>query len=276
MRDRGMVMTECTVTLKLFNKFRVYGVLGLGLILVCATHFSLADPKPKYGPDAIPLSTDSNYLRSHPAGDFWALMPYYTAQQTGSACSIASVTMVMNGLRAGQSLTADDELISQNLLLAKVKDSAWTKAVGPKGEGASLDQLGKYISEALRAYGFADGSKDPKNGSGYGVEVWHAPDTSEESLNQLEKFLSENESSAKNFIIINFLQGVATGDALAGHIAPLGEYDRVHRRVLILDPDRQWYEPYWVSTQVLLKSMATLDKGAGKNRGLVFIRTKAQ
>jgi hypothetical protein len=41
--------------------------------------------------------------------------------------------------------------------------------------------------------------------------------------------------------------------------------------VLILDPDRQWYEPYWISVDTLLAGMATKDSGGTAYRGLVRV-----
>ena len=55
------------------------------------------------------------------------------------------------------------------------------------------------------------------------------------------------------------------------HISPIGAYDSVTRRVLILDVDRGWYSPYWVSDKDLLAAInhATKSYGVG---GLVRIR----
>jgi hypothetical protein len=48
-------------------------------------------------------------------------------------------------------------------------------------------------------------------------------------------------------------------------------YDEVQRRVLVLDPDREWYEPYWISDEVALAGMATLDADSGQPRGYVHV-----
>ena len=73
---------------------------------------------------------------------------------------------------------------------------------------------------------------------------------------------------------MNFLQSEFTGDpeGSIGHIAPVAAYDENKKQVLILDPDRDYYEPYWVSDEQALKGMATLDKGAGKYRGYLVIK----
>ena len=38
-----------------------------------------------------------------------------------------------------------------------------------------------------------------------------------------------------------------------------------------MEPDREWYEPYWVSDERLLQAMATIDGETGKSRGYVRI-----
>jgi hypothetical protein len=218
--------------------------------------------KPKYGPAATRLSQSHQYISQHPAPDFWALMPYYTAQQNGASCSIASVTMLVNGARSNQNLMADTELATQNSVLKKTADESWSKATSEKvGGGVSLDELGVLTVKALKSYGFTDAY----------AEVVHTNNTSQATLAKLRLDLTQNEKSAKDFILINFIQGVYTGDAEVGHIAPIAAYDTVSRRVLVLDPDREWYEPYWVSEETLLRGMATTDKTSVKSRGYVRV-----
>jgi hypothetical protein len=88
---------------------------------------------------------------------------------------------------------------------------------------------------------------------------------------ELEKRLLENEQSRKNFILVNFNQQAFTDDADAGHIASVGAYDSTQRRVLILDPDRHYYEPYWVGIETLVTGLNTVDKSTQKPRGYLWI-----
>jgi Phytochelatin synthase len=220
-------------------------------------------PKPKYGPEAKKISLDHGYFLKHPAPDYWALSPFYTAQQTDAACSIAAVTMVINGARIHQNLTSDDKLASQSSILKKVNIDAWTNWVDMKGGRLILDQYGHYIEETFKAYGLTPVT----------VQVFHAQKNSE-FKKQLHNALVENEKSDKDFIIANFIQGTFTGDAEAPHIAPVGAYDAKTKRVLIMDPDREWYEPYWVSEDVFLDGMATTDKDSGMTRGFVWVKVQ--
>ncbi len=233
---------------------------------------SAADaPKPKYGPEATPISRSHDYLQKAAAPDYWALSPYYLPQKTGGSCSVASVAAVMNGLRSGKALTADDELVTEDSLLKKVGDKDWSARVGMGGilsavttggvGGLTLDLLGKNVEKALKAYGIGDAK----------VEVVHVDHADAATLAKWKETLVTNEKSAQDFIIVNMEQGKLTGDTGGGHISPIGAYDAKTGRALVMDVDRQWYEPYWVSAKVLLDAMATQDSESKRNRGYVWI-----
>ncbi len=223
-----------------------------------------AEIKPKYGPMATVLSQSHEYFRNADAPDFWALSPYYTAQMNESACSVASMTMIVNGARVGKKLTADDELVTQQAISEKVLNKAWHKGLLKKvaGFATTLDELGDIAREAFEKYGVP-----PKS-----IEVVHIDSVDEKTKAHLHQALVENEKSARDFILINFNQQVYTGDADVGHIAPIGAYDAKNRKVLVFDPDRKWYEPYWVSEETLLRGMATKDSATQRNRGYVWIK----
>ena len=238
------------------------------LTLVCVviglfTAFSTysAETKPKYGPEATQVSTSHQYFLSHAAPDFWVIAPYYVPQQDGRSCSLASVTMIVNAARAHQRLTADDELATQPEVLKKTALDDWKTDLGAIGKGVTLDELGRFSEGALRGYGITPSE----------VQTLHVNQTPE-SRKKVHELLVRNEGSDRNFIIANFIQGSYTGDADVGHIAPVGAYDAQKKYVLIMDPDRQWYEPYWVSEETFVDGMATQDKTSTKTRGLIFIQ----
>jgi hypothetical protein len=237
----------------------------------------------KYGKEAKPLAQDHAYFLKNPAPDYWALAPYYVHQQTGSACSIASAAMIVNGANHFKVLDSETPLATQNSVLHQVGDSNWTAAVGGmslktlfsafkyyaykligktefSGLGVTLDELGPRVEKALRLQGFPKAE----------VQVFHA-ELSEAGSQTLHQALVENEKSAQDFIILNFLQGVYTGDSEVGHVSPLGAYDAKLKRALVMDVDREWYEPYWVSEETLLRGMATKDSSSGKNRGWLWV-----
>ena len=266
-----------------FMRKKLLRLIPLTSLLACMNVLAFATTPPKYGHESRPLAQDHSYFLNHKAPDFWALAPYYVHQQTGSACSIASVTQVVNASRHAMNLDSDTRLATQNSVLEVVGDSRWTAAVGGinfrtignwtaillnrvfhthfKSFGVTLDELGPLVQKAIRAHGFPEAR----------VEVFHATDLSDATQKELHRALVENEESTRDFIILNFLQGVYTGDSDVGHVSPLAAYDALRRRALVMDVDREWYEPYWVSEAVLLKGMATLDSSSGKNRGWLWV-----
>jgi len=221
-----------------------------------------AAKKPKYGSEITLLSESHGFIKASDAPDYWAISPYYLPQQDDRSCSVASVAMIINAARVGTSLTSDDEIATQKNVLKKTNSDLWRKAVGLTGYGVSLDQLAPLIENSLKAFGITK----------FKVETFHVDDTSKDTAAKLHEALVANEKSKADFIIINFIQGVFTGDADVGHIAPIAAYDSAQKKVLIMDPDRQWYEPYWVSEATLLKGMATKDKSSGKSRGYIWVK----
>lgn len=235
----------------------------VSFLLVIPSLLLAEEAKPKYGPEAVPLSKRNEYLRKRPAPDYWALAPYYAAQFNEKACSVASVAMVLNAARRGWRLSSDEPLITQTTLLEKVKSPRWDEAILSKKtvRTLSMDEVGDLLKKSLQSYGL--------KGS---VELFHTDDTLLKTEKRLHEVLVQNEKSGNDFLIINFIQGIYTDDADVGHIAPIGAYDAKRRQVLVMDPDREWYEPYWVSEGTLLKGMATIDRDWDRNRGYIWVK----
>ncbi len=127
------------------------------IVLLCSVVTSGADeepkPQPKYGSQAVRLFHAHEFLRTHDAPDFWALMPYYVHQINERACSVASTTMIVNGLRAQVELTTTDELITQSKLLQRVSYPKWARDVSPEGDSVTIEELGDYVRESLQLFG---------------------------------------------------------------------------------------------------------------------------
>ncbi len=220
---------------------------------------------PKYSSETQTLSTQNAYFKSAETTDYWKLAPYYLPQHNGKACSVASVTMVLNALRADQNLTASDELFTNEKLLKLEPASA--KASGKLGKGMALDDLQKNTQKVL----------NQTYPGKYTVEIHRFNVMSaDKELSRLKDLLIQNEKDPKNMMIANFLQGTLTGDPEGniGHISPVAAYDAKSDRALIFDTDRQYYEPYWVASAKFLEAMNTIDSGSKKVRGLIWIRVK--
>lgn len=226
------------------------------------------EAKPKFGPNAIPIEQATGYLRAHPAPDYWALSPFYVPQDTDSACSAASIAMLLNALR-GVPARNTVELVTQSALRAAVHDPAWNAETAQNGHGVTFAELVRVVAESLHAYALKD----------YEIETFRPADASHGSLAKLQRILAANERSSADFALLYFDQGVLTGDWDGPHISPIGAYDAARRRVLIMDVDRRFYVPYWSPVSKVLDSMlrpapAKFSALAGETGGVVWVRPK--
>jgi hypothetical protein len=228
------------------------------LLAICIWGIPAVAADPKYGPAdrpfAVPLSQDHSYFLDtrHPAPDFWSLNSFYVPQATGYSCSVAAAAMVLNGLlNTGRARGDEEKNILEPDLIAKVKGD-WQALMSPAGldgrHGMTLEQLESFLKAGLAAY----------SQSKFTVVRHEVASASDRELQELRRRLSENESNPRDFILVHFVQDdltLAKGGPFP-HISPVGAYDEARHRVLIFDVDREWYEPYWVSDEALLKAMA--------------------
>jgi len=211
--------------------------------------------EPKYAKGTERLARAHAYMQEHPAPDYWALSPHYVGQLTSSSCSIAVITQLLNAARADLALTQDDRMVTQTAVLEKLDDESLRKDVAEGGPGVPLARMAELLDRAFKAFGV-------KNAK---VEVVT-------KIENLRARLAENEKSAKDFLVANFDQGVFTGDEHVGHYGVVGAYDKGKRRVLIFDPDREWFEPYWVSEGTFVKGLTARDPAAPDGRGYLWVR----
>jgi hypothetical protein len=242
--------------------------LAVAFLLATLAAFPAAafEGKPKFGPDAVPVTEATDYLRGSPAPDYWKLAAFYLPQQSSSACSVASVAMAVNFVR-GLPPGAEDPLITQAGLLEAVADSAWTAETAEEGPGVRFDELVKAVREGLAAYGLAAAT----------VEIFRPGDASPATMARLRAILSANEASDRDVVLAYFNQGVLTGDWDGPHVSPVGAFDAANGRVLVMDVDREWYVPYWSPDAQLLEAMlkptgAEHGPLAGETGGLVWIK----
>lgn len=216
--------------------------------------------KPKYGPAIKLMRYQPQYFRQHAASDFWALIGYYNGHPGDCSCT-TSITTVLNALRDPRQLDSETKLISPADLVAKIKSPIDLGQRLSTKKGLNLDELAQVLTQALQLFELKS----------YSVSIHHINDRAPAKLAQLRRDLLSNEKSDRNFIIINFNQGTLTGDADAGHVSVIAGYDPKKQQVLILDADREWYEPYWVSDQDLLKALASYDSDAKSFRGYLKV-----
>jgi hypothetical protein len=235
------------------------------LLLSVSGAQALEAPKPKLGPDAVPIFQETDYLRHAPAPDYWTLAAYYVPQATSSDCSAAAISMALNALR-GLPANADQELITEDSLLETVQDDTWIGEVEEDGPGVTFEETQHYIRESLDNF-------DLKQATATAV----APKADDApALDAFRKALTDNEASAKDVMLVYYNQGVVTGDWDGPHISAIGAYDAAKDRVLIMDVDRDWYVPYWTSSKTLLAALikpAPPDQGvlAGQTGGYIVV-----
>lgn len=237
-------------------------ILLTSALLFSASTAEAAKGKPKYGKNTKPLAEDFAYFRGATKTDFWKLIPYYIPQHNDKACGVASSIMVLNALIAGERNTADGKNVDVDEIIKLAP--AYKKRTGTKGKGFTLDELGETLTTLLE--------NAPDGPYTVDVQRFDGKDKKAE-MKRLLKLLTSNEKNAGDFIIANFLQSVLTGDpdGSVGHIAPIGAFDAKRKRVLILDPDRKYYQPYWVPYEKLFDAINTTDPGPSLKRGLVII-----
>jgi len=252
------------------------------LLLIITAFFSLSDdndssPKLKYGtekaPLASPLSRDNHFFQENPAPDFWALIPYYMPQMTPYSCSAASISIVLNGAKS-KGIRRDNEAnISEKEILKKVNVENFRELLSEKGfegrHGLSIEALGKVVEASLKAFDIPYIFIKTEALSN------KMPDIDSKKARLLE-ILEENEKSGRDFIIAHFNQGVFTDSYFGAHISPVGAFDNKNKRVLILDVDREWYEPYWISFDTFFKGLSEPSKlyGGYGNGGYVWVKLK--
>lgn len=233
--------------------------LSLGIADAFTPHQE-QNKQPRFVAGVVSIVQDHDYIRTHHAPIYWEISPYYLPQPTDSSCSLASATMVMNALRIPEVQYANQKLITTNSLIHTINPE-WANDVKQGGYGVSLDQFSLFLNQAMATYHI----------SPMKLEVIHVTKTNDSTV-KFHQALLEGEKTGHTFVIINFDQKFISGTEGGGHFAPVGAYDANTKRVLIMDPDRELFEPYWVPEQRLLKSMETEDSDARKNRGFIIVK----
>lgn len=243
------------------------------LLLLLAAPAAAQTPKyaPVGGAEAVPLADDNAYFRNpaNPAYDFWALSSFYVPQRNGSSCSSAAAAMALNALLNARRPRGDDEEnVTEAALVEKSSSVPWAGLAGEGGHegrrGLTLEQLAAALREALAAYGAGDVQ----------VNAVHVSTPTAAALDRFRRALAGNERSPDDVLLLHFAQDALTG-APGGpypHISPVGAYDERTRRVLVMDVDRRWYEPYWASDLQVFKAMSVKTAAFGHGGYLTLRR----
>lgn len=244
---------------------------NLSLVTLSLIILSDAHAEPKYGPKVKPLSARTNieYFKKNDAADYWALSPYYIPQETPRGCSAANLSMILNAARVGMPLTSSDELVTFKSLTEKLTDAPYSESINMKsvttGENFSNKNLARLITEAAQ--------KLKLNAASAKLSIVDQADL-KKSKREFIEALKQNEKSVRDFIFFSFMQGKVTGDPEGGaHVATVAAYDAKKNLVLVMDPDRQWYEPYWVSADDLFEAISDPKSDSRKEAGWIVFQT---
>jgi len=247
-------------------------ILSCALAVSCGVAAaSAADFSPKYAPldrpYATPLRESRRHIQAKPAPDYWALSPYYEGMRGGHSASAASAAMALNALRKDTRYSSSDELVTEAALLKHASAGDWASRLeGEKPKGVTLAELGKIMKSILAGYGVKDRT----------ASVVSVEDNGAKAVARVRALLVENEASDKNILIARYMQSAFTGDpeGAVGTFSPVGAFDAANDRVLILETDRKYYEPYWVSLKTFVGGLSSLKAPDGKaaEGGLLWIR----
>lgn len=220
---------------------------------------------PKYAPWLTLLRDDPAHIRERPAPSYWALAPYHVGQVTDTCCSLATAVMLINAARGSAHLRHGDKLVTQEDLLAAVNDADWRfGCTDSRGHGASLREMVPIMERAYALYGIG----------GARVEMMQVTDAGAAARGFRES-LAGIERSAATQLALNFDGAPVYGAADYGHFSPAAAYDEGRDRLLVLDVDRGWFEPYWVPVEVMLNAMATTSRKDGTPRGYLKVTLAA-
>jgi len=243
-------------------------------ILLTAVH-ATEGGAPKYGPHAKPLSARTHiaYFQKETAPDFWRLIPYYLPQETQTGCSAANITMILNAARSKKASLKSDWKSDEKLLtfqsFAKdyAGDSKYSRAILGKffipGKQFANSNLARVLENASKKLGLhTDGAS----------VIFHEIDPSHlaDGKKRFLEALQENEKTDQDFIFFSYIQGKVTGDPEGGaHVATIAAYDQKTQSVLIMDSDREWYEPYWTSVDILFEAISSPASDSEKRVGWI-------
>ena len=106
--------------------------------------------------------------------------------------------------------------------------------------------------------------------NGAHIETVFAEDT---TLEELRKAVSECTIAEDRFLIASYSRKTL-GQTGTGHFSPIGAYEPVSDKVLILDTARFKYPPHWVDLPLLFEAMQACDPDTGRSRGFHIVTKK--
>ena len=221
-------------------------MMGISVVHAAIKHAPLGKPKSS----TFKAGQDGPYPSSAPIAK--ALIDHFITQFNTTACSVASVAMVLNAARAHLGLSHLPEF-TQHQILNDVKAAHWKNRVSGAGHngrrGLPVETLGKVVVSAFDHYGIP--YRDIKT-----VPLLQKKSDLYLQRKKLYSRLNEFETLGDSLIIAHFNQGLFIKGLHLPHISPVGAFDIKRNQVLILDVDPHQVSPYWVSFDAFFEGLA--------------------
>ncbi|MFO8085253.1 MAG: phytochelatin synthase family protein [Desulfobacterales bacterium] len=192
------------------------------------------------------------------------MIPFYLKQFNSYSCSVASIAIVLNTILASLNKARAVNPIDQHDLIQRVRALNWRERVSMEGfegkHGLTITELGIVVEATLNTFRIP--FKQLKT-----VSIHKNIENLEEEKARLFSLLVKYCRNPDHYMIAHFTQGVYTGDWFGGHISPVGSFDPLRRRVLILDVDRDTEAPYWVPFDLFFEGLVGESKIMGPEGG---------
>jgi len=234
----------------------------LGLYLQSSL-YSLWNHPPLKKPVATPVSryAPSASCLSHPVSQ--ALASSFAYQFNEAACSVASVSTILNAANLILDQKSVSSRITQQEILKRVDVANWSARVSPEGfrnrRGLPVDSLGMVVKKTFEEYEIPCSSlvTTPLIGSSRSDAV----------KKELFQKLAHFQYHRNCFLIAHFNQGVFLKGLHLPHISPVMSVDMENKMVCILDVDPEVSEPYWVSFDNFWKAVSWRYDGILRRHG---------
>ena len=189
-----------------------------------------------------------------------ALVATRSAQRTTSDCSVAVIANML----------AAERLRTHGLGTTRLSDprqfpvpgSVWAESTTDGHSGVTLDQLAVLAIESAGRSGLRIDTVVRRMGS----------------ASQCGRFMRSAvaalETKPGSYLIANFDQGALFRESSVGHFAIIAAI--CSDMVLVVDPDADWYPPYWASVESMCAAVQTVDPTTNLRRGFIVVDAAGQ
>lgn len=218
----------------------------------CASHTEQDDTRSQLA-IAIDSTPGADLLvRSEGIDDYIMLSSNFTTQSNLAFCGVASSVITLNalGLEAPESASHGRYRIftQENFFTDSVESSLPESKV--RRSGMTLEQLGRALTD-----------------HGAEVRIFHSEDWDVDSF---RREVRDSLSDPRTITLVNYHRSNVGQDG-GGHISPVGAYDAVEDRFLVMDVSTYKYPFIWVRAENLFSATTGIDSESRRSRGWVIV-----